>query len=100
VLWDIASGTQKTSASVANNQQFLLAAASSNGQTVVTFAQSGILWDGATLQQRATVEGMKMPNWNSLALSADGKRLAAGEFHGGGGVGGGQPGRVRVWDTA
>src|SRR5262249_17822906 len=76
-------------------QQMFAAMASLDASTVFTFNQAGKIWDGATLKERCTLEGMKVPTMNQVALSADGKRLVAGEFQGGG-----QPGRLRVWDAS
>jgi serine/threonine-protein kinase len=94
-LWDVAGGTQKASVQTGAQQMFV-AAASLDGSTVFAFHQAGKIWDGATLKERCTLEGMKAPTMNQVALSADGKRLVAGEFQGGGGGG---PGRIRLWDA-
>jgi serine/threonine-protein kinase len=101
-LWDFAGGTQKKSvlAGAQGPQQFMQAGATADGSVIFTHAQNsnqGKIWDGTTLQERGTIEGLKNVGFNTISFSANGQRLALGEFQG---VGGGEPsGRVRLWDT-
>jgi WD40 repeat protein len=102
-LWDYTSGTQKKSVLAVpggGQQQFMQAGATADGRTIFTHAQNnsqGKIWDGTTLQERGTIEGLKNVGFNTISFSANGQRLALGEFQGQGG--GDFSGRVRLWDV-
>jgi WD40 repeat protein len=97
-LWDLASRSQKRSVT-AGSGTYTTVAATPHAETVVTVNQGARVWDGATLGQRGTLEGVK-PNVYNVSLSADGKRLAVGDYQGGGGGGGPGQSRIRLWDVA
>src|SRR5262249_33729397 len=65
--WDVSSGSQMATVQT-GVAQFMFAAANPSGQTVFTFNQFGKVWDGATLQQRAQLEGAKNPAMNAAAV--------------------------------
>jgi WD40 repeat protein/tRNA A-37 threonylcarbamoyl transferase component Bud32 len=81
-LWDMNSGGRKNNLGLAANNTQLTAAATPNGETVATFLGQLKIWDGRTLQERATLPGVTQPIYY-MVLSPDGQRLAAVESSGG-----------------
>lgn len=96
-LWNMATGGQKQTVAVGGGNQFMSAAATPDGRTVFTYSQGGKFWDGTTLEPRAALDGFKGQFLMFPVLTADGRRLAAGDIQNAGG--GDSRGRVRVWDA-
>ncbi|MBL8800169.1 MAG: protein kinase [Planctomycetia bacterium] len=93
-LWDLASGARKESVTLAPGQTLMAAGATPNGETVATFQGQLKIWDGRTLQERATLP-LTAQTLYYLNLSPDGQKLAAVELIGAAVEN--RTARVRLW---
>jgi RNA polymerase sigma factor (sigma-70 family) len=92
ILWDLATGTEKQRL-LGHDGEARAAVFVPGGKFVASAATDHTirLWDLATGRQVRQLEGSLQGLIYSLVVSADGKNLAAGDYH---------DGTVRLWDLA